>query len=50
MLITIITYYMQIKWISAIVATVVVAYAIFINRNSIQFILKLVKNKKPAKA
>ena len=50
MLITIITYYIQIKWISAIVAVVVIVYAIFINRNSIQFILKLVKNKKPAKA
>lgn len=45
-LITIITYYMKIKWISAIVATIVVAYVVFINRNSIQFILKLVKNKR----
>lgn len=46
LVITIVFYYIRIKLICFVIAMMVVIYAIIINKNSIKFILNLVKNKK----
>ncbi len=44
-LITTLTYYMQNKIIQAIIAIIITIYAIYINRNSVKFIIQAIKGK-----